>query len=617
MPFSPPAWCSTTPIMEGLSLEVIKGGVQMECIDLQVITNPSVPYLLLGRQEDAVDIHTGHPSCSRVHAALVHGNDSLPAEQSPCELHLIDLGSSHGTFVNKELLPKKIYRALSVGDVIRFGMSSRLYVLSGPDDLMPSEYDSANLQALRAKSERHDMEIRNAIDVETASSFATWGMGEDAVEDDDELGDEGSGNDEDLPDYLKTDAEREKEARKKRASQALQDSDISSKDAQMFETLQRRRAKIENLYIEIERIMAKEGNQGGLSVGQQNQIDRNRQRIEELEGQVDSIENTIRAKNRQRETGKLAENDENSRITGKKRRGGVDDTDEVFYDRTKSERAIKNKEEVRARRFGAPSASVGFEAEQPKETRNTSAMTCEELMKEEVDLLSQIKVLEDKVEDLDRKIKSLVSKLASDETGHDPVDRVIWETEEARLGSDTEKVRQQIDGVKLRLTRVKTLKEIAKPALPELVQKIWTNLDETSKLPPRVLNELDSVVLSSMNNDQDLSKSTSDNTLSIESRHVNEVSARRARPSTIKNAEVLKAAVSSVSDAGENGSDIPNHDAYKLIGPLRPGEPVEGDKKEKRIMERAEDKVEKVSTWVPPANQSGDGRTALNDKLGY
>ncbi len=581
----------------------------MGCIDLQAKGNPSVPYLLIGRQEDEVDIHTEHPSCSRVHAALVRGNDTLPTPQSPCELHLIDLGSTHGTFLNKSLLPKQTYQALNIGDVVRFGASTRLYVLSGPDDLMPAEYDSANLQNLRAKSERHDAEERNVIDMETAPSFATWGMGEDAVEEDD---DESSSGEEDLPDYLKTDSEREKAARKKRTSQALQETEISSKDSKIFETLQRRRAKIENLYIEIERIMAKEGNQGGLSGGQQNQIDRNRQRIEELEGQVDSIENTIRAKNKQRDTGKIAEN---GQITGKKRRDG-NDIDESFYDRTKSEKTLKNKEEVRARRFGTP--SVGYEAEQSKKTSIDSAMTYDDLGREELDLLNQIKMLEDNAQDLDRNRKLLMSQLSSDETGADLVDRVVWETEEARLGSDTEKLQQHIDSVKARLTRVKVLKEIAKPSLPELIQKIPPpNLEETLKPPSHVLeDEVEITILPSMNDDRDLSKSKSD-TSCIETGHANELLARRARPSTIKNAEVLKSVTSSVCAAGENSSHIPNHEALKLIGPLRPEDPAEGDKKYKGIVEPAVDKVEKVSTWVPPANQSGDGKTALNDKLGY
>ncbi len=580
----------------------------MECIDLQAKANPSVPYLLIGRQEDAVDIHTEHPSCSRVHAALVRGNDTLPAPQSPCELHLIDLGSTHGTFVNKSLLSKQTYQALNVGDVIRFGASTRLYVLSGPDDLMPAEYDSANLQNLRTKSERRDTEVRNAIDMETAPSFATWGMGEDAVEEDD---DESSGGEEDLPDYLKTDAEREKAARKKRASQALQETEISSKDSKIFETLQRRRAKVENLYIEIERIMAKEGNQGGLSGGQQNQIDRNRQRIEELEGQVDSIENTIRAKNKHRDTGKIAEN---GQITGKKRRGG-NAIDESFYDRTKSEKTLKNKEEVRARRFGTP--TVGFEAEQSKKTSNASAMTYDELGREELDFLNQVKMLEDNAQNFDRNRKLLTSQLSSDEMGADLVDRVVWETEQARLGSDSEKLQQQIDSVKASLTRVKALKEIAKPSLPELIEKIPSpNLEETLKPPYVQKDEVEIVTLPSMNDDRDLSKSKSD-TSCIEAGHVNELPARRARPSTMKNAEVLKSVTSSDRAADENSSDIPNHEVLKLIGPLRPEDPAEEDKKYKGIVEPALDKVEKISTWVPPANQSGDGRTALNDKLGY
>ncbi len=610
MPFSPPSWCLTTPLIKGLSLEIIKGGVEIECINLETKANPAVPYILVGRQEDAVDVHTEHPSCSRVHAALVHGNDALPAPQSPCELHLIDLGSTHGTFVNKSLLPKQTYQALNIGDVIRFGASMRLYVLSGPDDLMPAEYDSTNLQNLRTKSEKRDMEARNAIDMETAPSFATWGMGEDAVEEDDvESSDDGE---EELPDYLKTDAERKKAARKKRASQALQETEISSKDSKMFETLQRRRAKIENLYIEIERIMAKEGNQGGLSSGQQNQIDRNRQRIEELEGQVDSIENAIRAKNKQRDTGKIGED---GNITGKKRTSGSD-IDESFYDRTKGEKALKNKKEVRLRRFGTP--TVGFDAKQSKKTSTTSAMTCDELGRKELDLLNQIETLEGNAQDLDRNRKSVLSELESAESGPDPVDRVVLEAQVASLGSEIERLKQQIDSVKASLTRVKVLKEIAKPSLPELIQKTPPqNLEEELKPPSHVQkDEMETLILPSMNDSLDILKAKSD-TSCIEAGYVNESPARKARSSTIKNAEVLKLVTSSDRAAGENISDIPSHEALKLIGPLRPENPAEGDEKYKGRVDAAGDIAEKVSTWVPPTNQSGDGRTALNAKFGY
>lgn len=53
---------------------------------------------------------------------------------------------------------------------------------------------------------------------------------------------------------------------------------------------------MENLYMEIDRITAKEGSQGGLTAGQQAQVDRNRARIEEMKARIETIENSIRQK---------------------------------------------------------------------------------------------------------------------------------------------------------------------------------------------------------------------------------------------------------------------------------------------------------------------------------
>lgn len=37
------------------------------------------------------------------------------------------------------------FHRLHVGDVIKFGESTRLYVLEGPEELRPAEYESDNL----------------------------------------------------------------------------------------------------------------------------------------------------------------------------------------------------------------------------------------------------------------------------------------------------------------------------------------------------------------------------------------------------------------------------------------------------------------------------------------
>lgn len=70
----------------------MKDGQILETIDLA-----DKPFYVLGRQPDIVDIPCENPTISRRHAVLQHKDTG--------ELYVYDLGSTHGTFLNKKLLP--------------------------------------------------------------------------------------------------------------------------------------------------------------------------------------------------------------------------------------------------------------------------------------------------------------------------------------------------------------------------------------------------------------------------------------------------------------------------------------------------------------------------------
>lgn len=88
---------------------------------------------LIGRDRKICDIAVDHPSCSKQHAALQYrlvpyqrDDGSTGKRVRP---YLIDLESSNGTFVNNKKIEAKKYVELLEKDVIKFGFSSREYVL--------------------------------------------------------------------------------------------------------------------------------------------------------------------------------------------------------------------------------------------------------------------------------------------------------------------------------------------------------------------------------------------------------------------------------------------------------------------------------------------------------
>jgi len=113
--YEPPAWAGKASA--GLHLDVMKEGklVQKLMIDEK-------KFYLFGRNRESVNFVVDHGSCSRVHAALVWHKH---LERS----FLVDLGSTHGTYIGNFRIEGNKPTQLPVDSVFRFGESTRRYVM--------------------------------------------------------------------------------------------------------------------------------------------------------------------------------------------------------------------------------------------------------------------------------------------------------------------------------------------------------------------------------------------------------------------------------------------------------------------------------------------------------
>ena len=96
------------------------------------------------------DVSLEHPSISRYHAVLQYRrtdaagtvtdegrSGSTLSSNVPNEagFYVYDLNSTHGSFLNKSKLQPRVYYRVRVGQMVRFGGSSRLFVLEVSDML--------------------------------------------------------------------------------------------------------------------------------------------------------------------------------------------------------------------------------------------------------------------------------------------------------------------------------------------------------------------------------------------------------------------------------------------------------------------------------------------------
>ena len=95
-----------------------------------------------------------------------------------CGYYLYDTGSSHGTFLNKRQIQSKAYHRVKVGYMIKFGLSTRTYILNGPDNDQDAESVESvtEIKLKKAEELRQNEKIEHSIE----ETGIDWGMGEDA-----------------------------------------------------------------------------------------------------------------------------------------------------------------------------------------------------------------------------------------------------------------------------------------------------------------------------------------------------------------------------------------------------------------------------------------------------
>ncbi|XP_045770567.1 kanadaptin isoform X2 [Maniola jurtina] len=125
IPYKVPTWSGLCPEGTDYALEVLKSGMILEKIELA-----NKPYYVFGRLTNC-EVMMAHPTISRYHAVLQY--KSSENEDQPAGWYLYDLGSTHGTFLNRQRIKERHYVRVRVGHQIKFGLSSRIYIMLGPD----------------------------------------------------------------------------------------------------------------------------------------------------------------------------------------------------------------------------------------------------------------------------------------------------------------------------------------------------------------------------------------------------------------------------------------------------------------------------------------------------
>lgn len=123
--YSEPGEARKPPGSQRWRLFVFKDKEIVDTVDLN-----SNSCWLVGRDRAVADLPVDHPSCSKQHAVLqfryVTKVGEFGDKEAGVKPYIIDLESANGTMVGKTKVPARRYLELKEGDLIMFGLSTRL-----------------------------------------------------------------------------------------------------------------------------------------------------------------------------------------------------------------------------------------------------------------------------------------------------------------------------------------------------------------------------------------------------------------------------------------------------------------------------------------------------------
>ena len=586
-------------------------------------------HYLLGRNADVCDIVLDHQSISRKHAVLQFKEGN--------ELFVLDFGSAQGTKVNKKIIPSNEYHKLSVGDVIAFGASSRLYIVNGPAELIPAEYDSKNTRLVRKQMTERSAEIAKKKEQE-ASAGVSWGFGEDAENSSGDENEEDEKEDKtNLPDYIKNDPNYDRKFGKKYTSDVKDGGEINEKDKELVEKIRTRERKIQNMQEENKKIYMKENSQdGGLTEGQEIAVSRNDNRIQVLIEEIETLQHELGFKTQQRNAIAIKSSKGKSRTH--------DDYGDDLLDTTGETVDI----------------STNWRLRKKRNAMNSSANKTDHLSGETwtFESLSESKRIESRVlYDIQNKISEINSKIIHDSNNGvtvGAIDDIIKQTESIEAKVDLKKMLIVEAEQNKKLASIEKLLKVATPAINSLINyKSEINESQGSLVPIHNLvadryessksKFFEASETQSVDDKIKTSGAHSKNTILLvpPNNFEGEIELDEQHPQKTTNdvIHLTSETQNRYSDVSEvcNLEEKSINKKRRIIGPsigdVMASSSSTGSYTTKKVATSiardkiiiSEDSLRFAKgvleggdvAWVPPAGQTGSGFTSLNDKFGY